>query len=372
VVVDAIRIRAGDEGEIIVVLPYAPERVEKIKGIPGRRWHPEGKYWTVPHTDGMVERLLELFAGEEVEVDPALRPGRDIVGNTLAAVEAELKLRGYSSRTCKAYLGHIERFLKQMGREPRELGVQDVRTYLLHLVEDKKTSTSYRNQAVSAIKFLYEKVLKEPHKVEGVVRAKEPRQLPVVLSRDEVTRLFSAVDNLKHRAILLVIYAGGLRVSEAARLKVADVDGERRMLFVRGGKGAKDRYTIIADVALDALRDYWRVYRPQDWLFPGARPGSHISPRTIQEVFRRARDKAGIRKEATVHTLRHSFATHLLEDGVNLRYIQELMGHKDPRTTQLYTHVSRREIGRIRSPLDKLMLREGGGVYEVDEVEPPF
>ncbi len=265
----------------------------------------------------------------------------------------------------------MERFLRWIGKTPEAITADEVRAYLLHLGQDGKALASYRNQALSGLKFLYKKMLKEPDKVKGVPRAKEPRRLPAVLSGKEVIRLFAAVENLKHRAILLVVYAAGLRVSEAARLKVADVDGERRRIFVRG-KGEKDRYTIIAETALEALRDYWRVYQPQDWLFPGAQPDRHISARTIQAVFRQARERAGIRKEVTVHTLRHSFATHLLEDGVDLRYIQELLGHKDPRTTQLYTHVSNREIGRIRSPLDDLTLKEEGGVYEVEAIEPPF
>lgn len=360
------------KGHIIVEFPYNPGRVAKIKTIPGRRWNPEGRYWMVPAEEGVVERLLALFVGEEVEVDPALLQVKDIVVGTLAAVEAELKLRGYSPKTCKAYRGHLKRFLGHFGRAPETLTGGEIRDYFLRLVRDDNVSRSYQNQAINAVKFLYRWVLKKPEVVRDLPRPRRERKLPLVLSREEVVRLFKAVDNLKHRAILLVIYAAGLRVSEAARLKVADVDGERLRIFVRGGKGRKDRYTIIAEAALEVLRDYWRVYRPKDWLFPGARPGSHISPRTIQAAFRKALDLAGIRKEATVHTLRHSFATHLLEDGVDLRYIQELLGHKDSRTTQLYTHVSNRAIGRIRSPLDKLALREGGGVYEVEEAESPF
>ncbi|MFQ6079366.1 MAG: tyrosine-type recombinase/integrase, partial [Thermodesulfobacteriota bacterium] len=149
-------------------------------------------------------------------------------------------------------------------------------------------------------------------------------------------------------------YAGGLRVSEAARLRVADVEVERRMVFIRGGKGGKDRYTLLADAASEVLRAYQAEYKPGGWLFPGAKPGTHVSPRTIQKVFEAAREKARIRKDATVHTLRHSFATHLLESGTDIRHIQELLGHKDPRTTQRYTHVSSRALGRIRSPLDDL------------------
>jgi len=154
----------------------------------------------------------------------------------------------------------------------------------------------------------------------------------------------------------MVIYSAGLRVSEAARLKVADIDSDRGLIFVRGGKGRKDRYTTLSDVALDTLRAYWKKYRPEDWLFPGARPGRHITVRTIQKVFAQSRNVAKIRKDVTVHTLRHSFATHLLEEGTDLRYIQELLGHTSTKTTQIYTHVSKQDIGRIRSPLDSLSL----------------
>ena len=235
----AIRVRPGEQDRLLVELPYDPERVPKIKTIPGRRWHAEEKVWSVPADEGMVDRLLGLFAGEEVEIDPALRSASDPIQETLNAVEDELKLRGYSPRTRKAYRGQVGRFLRWVGKRPEVITAAEVRAYLLHLAQEDRVSASYRNQALSALKFLYEDVLREPQKVKGVPRAKAPRPLPVVLSREEVTRLFAAVENLKHRAILLVIYAAGLRVSGAARLKVADVDGERRMLFVRGGKGAK-------------------------------------------------------------------------------------------------------------------------------------
>ena len=364
----AIRVRPGDNGRLIVVLPYTPERVEKIKTIPGRRWHPEEKYWTVPAGTGMVERLVSLFAGDRIEVDPALHRDWDAIKSILTAVENELTLRRYSPRTHEAYLGHLRRFLNHFGRAAETLTGDEVREYFLDLARSG-LSQSYQNQAISAVKFLYRHVLKRPEVVRDLPRpVRGKKSLPAVLSRGEVRRLFEAVDNLKHRAVLLVIYAGGLRVSEAARLKVSDVDGERKQVFVRGGKGGKDRYTVIGEAALEALREYWRVYRPQEWLFPGARPDKHISPRAIEKAFRRARDKAGIRKDATVHTLRHSFATHLLEDGVDVRYIQELLGHEDVRTTQRYTHVS--DPARVRSPVDGLTLKEEGGVYEV--VEVPF
>jgi site-specific recombinase XerD len=363
--VGKIRIHPGDNGQLIVTFPYSPERVEKIKTIPGKWWHPEEKHWTVPFADGMVEQLVSLFEGERVEIDPALHRDWKTIRRILGAVENELTLRRYSPRTHEAYLGHLKRFLNHFGKGAETLEGAELKGYFLDLVQSG-ISWSYQNQAISAVKFLYRYVLRRPEVLDDLPRpVRRKKQLPAVLNRGEVRRLFEAVGNLKHRAILLVIYAGGLRVSEAAQLKVSDVDGERKQVLVHG-KGSKDRYTVIGEPALEALRDYWRVYRPRDWLFPGAQPDKHISSRTIQAVFQRARDKAGIRKDATVHTLRHSFATHLLEDGVDIRYIQELMGHEDIRTTQRYTHVS--NPTRVRSPLDKV--REEGGVYEV--VQAPY
>jgi integrase/recombinase XerD len=367
-----IRVSPGEPGRLIVRFPYSPERVAAIRGVSGRRWHAEEKYWTVPATSGTAEQLMSLFVGDKVEIDPALQRDEKAVRRILTAVENELTLRRYSPKTHKAYLGHLRRLLHHFGPATETISGNELKGYFLNLVQ-RGVSASYQNQAVSATKFLYQHVLQRPEVLTDLPRPRrEKKRLPTVLSRSEVQRLFQAVDNLKHRAVLLVIYAGGLRVSEAARLKVTDVDGERKQVFVRGGKGGKDRYTVIGEAALEALRDYWRVYRPGDWLFPGARPDIPLSPRTIQKVFRRARDKAGIRKKATVHTLRHSFATHLLEDGVDLRYIQELLGHTDPRTTQLYTHVSNWERGRIRSPVDDLTLKEEGGGYEAFEVAVPF
>ncbi|MCL0077220.1 tyrosine-type recombinase/integrase [Dehalococcoidia bacterium] len=178
--------------------------------------------------------------------------------------------------------------------------------------------------------------------------------MPDILSRQEVLRLLEAVQNPKHRAIMLLTYSSGLRLGEVVRLKIEDIDSARRLIHLRQAKGRKDRYTVLSQVALDALRAYFKQYHPDQWLFPGAQPGRHLHERTVQKVFEQAREMAGIRKNVSVHTLRHSFATHLLESGTDLRYIQELLGHKSSKTTEIYTHVSERDIGRIQSPLDTL------------------
>jgi site-specific recombinase XerD len=350
-----IQIRPGEGKQVVVVLPYSPERVAKIRTISGRRWHPEERYWTVPASEGTVERLLALFEGERVEIDPALRP---LDTDVVTAVEQELTLRGYSPKTQKAYRLHIEQFLRHVPI-PRSAREDDVRAYILALNRGEGRSASYVNQAISAIKFLYGRVLHKPEVVQNLPRPRGKRGLPVVLSREEIIRLFRAVENLKHRTILMVIYAAGLRVSEVVRLRVSDIDKDRRQIRIRQGKGKKDRYTVLSEVALMAIQEYREVYHPTDWLFPGARPGKHLTARTVEHVFRAALERAEIEKDATVHTLRHSFATHLHEAGTDIRYIQELLGHARLETTRIYTHVSRREVGHIRSPLDDLDLKGG-------------
>ncbi len=259
----------------------------------------------MPHTEGMVERLLALFEGEKVEIDPALRP---LDTDVLTAVEQELTLRGYSPKTHKAYRLQIERFLRRVPT-PQAAQEDDVRAYVLALNRDESLSASYVNQAISAIRFLYRRVLHRPEVAQNLPRPRGRRSLPVVLSREEMVRLLRAVENLKHRAILMVVYAAGLRVSEVVKLRVSDIDQDRRQIRVRQGKGKKDRYTVLSEVALAAIREYRDVYRPTDWLFPGARPGKHLTARTAEHVFEAALKRAGIEKDATVHTLRHWFAT---------------------------------------------------------------
>ncbi len=243
-------------------------------------------------------------------------------------------------------------------RSPEELGSEEVIDYIEYLTDVRKVSVSYRNQAISALKFLYRKVLRRPLIVEELPRPKKERKLPTVLSKDEVTRLLDSVRNRKHRAIMMLAYSAGLRVSEVVRLKLEDIDVRRRLIHIKGSKGRKDRYTLLSGVALEALRDYYRFYRPKKWLFPGQRKDRHISARTVQKVVTAAGKRAGIRKKLTTHTLRHSFATHLLENGTDLRYIQELLGHKSSKTTQIYTHVTRRDLVRIVSPLDRIASRQ--------------
>ena len=263
--------------------------------------------------------------------------------------------------TRKSYGQHLRNYfdwLKDNKLKPEEATREDIRGYLVQMASSGLVSAGYCRGARAALILLYETILKQPGEVADLPRMKRPQQLPIVLSREEVARLLKVTSNLKHKSLLMVAYSAGLRVGEVVRLKVSDVDSKRMQIRVTAGKGAKDRYTLLSETALQVLREYFRVYKPKDWLFPGKNPSNHLSERTAQEIFEHAKRKAGITKRATFHTLRHSFATHILEDGVDTRYIQELLGHGDIRTTERYTHVSQKAMRRIRSPLDSLGLAE--------------
>ncbi len=359
-----VEIKKGLDNRIIVAFPYNPSYVEKVKTIKGHHWHPEEKCWSFPDEKGIVEEIVTVFEREKINIATELqhlvapqRQKEDVSGlnEVIDLTTKELKLRGYSPKSRKAYLGHIERFGQFYMKDLRRLGETEVRNYMLHLLEAKQTSHTYVNQAVSALKFFYGRVLKRPKIMVNVPRPSRERKLPEVLNKQEIFNLLEAVDNPKHRAIMLLTYSAGLRLGEVVRLRVEDIDSERGLIHVRQAKGRKDRYTVLSKIALEDLRIYWKEYKPQKWLFPSAQPDHHLHERSVQKILEHACKKAGIRKAISVHTLRHSFATHLLEGGTDLRYIQELLGHKSSKTTEIYTHVSKKDIGRIQSPLDSLI-----------------
>lgn len=272
-------------------------------------------------------------------------------------MEEELRLRGYSPATAKAYLWGVGNFAQFHGRSPDQMGAEEVRTYLLHLTEEKKLSPTTINQIVCAIRFFYINVLDRPCEISKVVYQKRKRKLPEVLSEQEVVRLLEAAANLWERAILMTLYAGGLRLLELIQLTPKDIDSQAMRIRIRAGKGGKERYVVLSETLLEVLRQYFRKFRPERWLFYSDKPDRPIHPRTLQRMVREIARRAGLTKKVTPHILRHSFATHLLDHGTNLRYIQELMGHKSLKTTMLYTHVSRHALGQVVSPLDRLSLK---------------
>lgn len=355
-----IQIDKGLSQELLLSFDYNKEYVKRVKKIPGRVWDPKNKHWIVPNNEKTIKAIATLFdksiildhtgliAEEEDNKSSSWEP---II---LDKTRNQLRLKGYSTKTIKSYIGHVRRFMNYYDNDPTELTQEEIKKYLLHLLDNQESSHSYVNQAVSAVKFLYGEVLDKKGIVINIPRPKKQKKLPIVLSQEEVIRLLNVVENIKHRAILFIVYSAGLRVGEVVRLKLSDIDSDRMLVRIEQGKGRKDRYTLLSETALEALRIYTKIYKPDYWLFPGGKAGKFLTERSVQKVFEAARDKVEISKDATVHSLRHSFATHLLEGGVDLRYIQELLGHSSSKTTEIYTHVTQKSIRNIVSPLDRI------------------
>ncbi len=266
----------------------------------------------------------------------------------------DLRIRNYSPRTIETYIRRVAGFARHFGRSPARLGSEEIRAYQVFLVQSRKVSWSVFNQTVAGLRFLYGVTLGQPGRVEQIPYPRQERRLPTVLSHEEVARLLGAVRNLKHRTVLLTLYGTGLRLSEALGLEVSDVDGRRGLIRVRHGKGGKDRYVDLAPTLVEALRVYWRAYRPERWLFPGEATERPMHATGVQKAFGLARERARITKPACIHTLRHSFATHQLEAGINLRRIQLQLGHSSLETTAIYLHVASRAVQSADRSVDLL------------------
>ena len=267
-------------------------------------------------------------------------------------MQRDMVLRNLSPKTQYLYHHAAQALEDHFGRPPDQLNEDEVKTFLVSIVEERKLSQSFLKITYSGLKFLYETTLKKGWVIDKIPYPKTAKPLPHVLDKTEVRRIIEASVNLRQKAMLMLTYSAGLRARETARLRITDIDSKRMLIRVEQGKGNKDRYTLLSQTALDTLREYWKEYRPKDWLFPGANPEHYISVSYIQVGFKRARAKAGITKPATCHTLRHSFATHLLEAGVDLHTIQVLLGHSSIRTTTVYLHVSKKNLAKVISPLD--------------------
>jgi len=273
----------------------------------------------------------------------------------------DMTLRNFTKATIDAYVRCVARFALYFHSSPDLLGREHVRAYLLHLLQEQHVSQSYYKLIRCALRFFYRETLGRDDVPASLAPVKQPRSLPVVLGPDELTRFFVAITNLKHRALLMTAYAAGLRVSEVTRLRVADIDSARMVIRVRRGKGQKDRYVMLSPRLLEVLRAYWKAARPGDFLFPGAAADRPLTTGSVGKVCSRARRAAGLDKHVTVHTLRHSFATHLLESGTDLRTIQVLLGHRSLSTTAQYIHVATASLPSTTSPFDRLDLNPPGG-----------
>ncbi len=269
----------------------------------------------------------------------------------------DLQVRNRSPHTIRSYVACIAHFARHFGKSPELLGPEAIRQYQVYLVNERRVSLSYLIQIVSALRFLYCVTLQRDWAIRHIAYPKQPKRLPVVLSQAEVRRLFDAIRSPRHLAILMTAYAAGLRLSEVTQLLTTDIDSSRMVIRVRQGKGHKDRYVMLAPTLLEVLRLHWRRERPATWLFPGQHPDQPICNHVVQEVCRKAGIAAGLKKPVTVRTLRHSFATHLLESGKDIRIIQTLLGHRNVRTTEVYTYVSTETVRAAESPLESLAYR---------------
>ncbi len=356
-------------------LPYSlvPQYLDRMKNIHGRRWNMEQKVWEVPYTQLTLRFLSQYFPSSTLQW--GFQPSTDIPERlpdperwqkipdkvvlaryeaAVVALEQAITLKRYSWRTVKAYTNTFRAFVRYYDDiKPSQISRKQINDYIAHLIRNRHITESYQNQICSAIKMFYCEVVMQSEKVEGLVQAKKPQKLPQVLTEEEVVRLLRAMDNLKHQTILAVIYSAGLRLGEVIKLKITDLQPEQHRIFVRDAKGKKDRCTILADRTAAMLKTYMSLYSPIHWLFEGS-DGGQYSERSVQAVFTQAKERSRINPLATTHTLRHSFATHLLEKGVDLRYIQDLLGHESSKTTEIYTHITKKSWNKIKSPLDCL------------------
>jgi integrase/recombinase XerD len=357
-----LRIVKAQSGNLHLYFAYHKEATAFVKSLPYCLWNKEKTYWDCPDTESHRSSIKQYFVpmGFRIEFSkekPKPKEAKPFVPK-FKKVPAEyvekLSIKRYSPNTARTYVAAFEVFINYYeDKEAVDITEGEIKDFLLYLIEEKGVSESYQNVMINAIKFYYEQVLGGQRKFYQIDRPFKPQKLPSVLSTEEVQRIIGSIDNLKHRCIILTIYSAGLRISELLHLKVADIDSKRMLIHVHEAKGKKDRYTLLSEKLLICLREYFKEYKPKEYLFEGQQGGQYAM-RSVQEVFHAASRKAKITKNVTVHTLRHSFATHLLENGTDLRYIQSLLGHGSSKTTEIYTHITTKGMESIKSPLDGL------------------
>lgn len=331
-----------------ITFPYDAEKVEKIKTIPGRLYIADDKRWEVPATAESMQLLHCLF-WPRLSIE---------TGCCLLLLEKELAARNYSPRTRKNYFQLVRQFLAELKTGPFDITADEIKNYLSNKTGPGGLSAATVNLQNHALKFFFVEVLGLPHTFKNVPRMKEPRKLPGIYSAGEVSCLLEALPNTKHKLVIMLAYGCGLRLSELLNLRVRDLDWERNLIWIRNGKGSKDRSVMFSGTIQTMLKKYLTVEEMNNqrdsYIFKAERTGKRLAYRTIQKIFENACRNAGVHKRSGIHGLRHSFATHLLERGTDLRVIQKLLGHSSTKTTEIYTHVSAKVISNIVSPLEDL------------------
>ncbi len=353
--------------------PYDPDLIALVKELPDARWSSTNRYWHIPDKPDMVKELFRLLKGKTFLDYSRLKPEKrqePLPGVKVSATLGELSPgdianieefrkwmvhRRYSDSTISTYIGMLGCFLRFIKpKESQEINSDDMVRFVNEYVIPRRLSYTFQNQVISATKLFFNHFYKVKLAVETFKRPRREHKLPNVLSKEEIKSILQAPSNLKHRAMLSIIYACGLRRSELLNLKPGDIDRQRGVLLIRQSKGKKDRIVPISDKIFKLLEEYRISYRTLNWLFEGQFKGGRYSEKSLESVLKQSLRKAGIKKPVTLHWLRHSYATHLLESGTDLRFIQELLGHSSSRTTEIYTHVSTKSLQNIKSPYEDL------------------
>ncbi len=335
------------EARIALYFDFSQAANQRVRQLPDARWSKTLKAWHVPDTEA-----------NRIQFSLPQKSRGQLTAQVVEKVEEYkrwLRSRRYSPSTVKTYTEALHSFLKFYWYKPLEnISNDDIVRFNNEFILENKLSSSYQNQIVNAIKLFFSKIENSKMNVELVHRPKREKQLPNVLSKEEVKKILEAPQNIKHRTMLALIYSCGLRRSELLNLKPADIDSKRNVIIIRAAKGKKDRIVPLSDKILLMLRDYYKTCKPKTWLFEGQFENEQYDERSLSNVLKQALEKTNIKKPVTLHWLRHSYATHLLEAGTDLRYIQEILGHKSSKTTEIYTHVSVKSIRKIISPFDSL------------------
>ncbi len=360
----------NDSDVVAIIFDYNDSIIKIIREIDGAIWSRKMGYWYIPAGKFKLSEVFEKLRShafidysalkvhkKEAEVpddSPKKKGGKTAISDLPEGYLEKLEQKRYSEQTIRTYTGYFRDFATHFSsRKPENITVEEINNYILGLIREKNISHSQQNQRINAIKFYYEKVLGQEKQYYQVERPRKELKLPDVLSKEEIASMIEGTNNLKHKCLIVMIYSCGLRRSEVINMKPGDIDSRRMLIKIRGAKGKKDRYVQLAKGALSILRQYYKEYNPSVWLFEGQKGGQY-SAESIINVVKQAGRRAGIKKNVFPHILRHSFATHHLEQGTDLRYIQEWLGHSSSKTTERYTHVSRADFSRFRNPFDDI------------------
>ncbi|WP_017259274.1 tyrosine-type recombinase/integrase [Pedobacter arcticus] len=345
---EAKLIRHNNKNRIAVWYPNIPALIARFRKLTDAKWSSTLKVWHLPDTSENRERFeLPSDKGKGV-------PFMDKISQ-IEQFKKHLATKRYSPNTVKTYSDALQTFLFYYNaKDVRDIDNQDVVSFYNDYILEKNLSSSFQNQVVNAIKLYFRTIRETAINVDKIYRPKRDKLLPNVLSKEEIKKILNAHTNIKHKAMLCMIYSCGLRRSELLRLKPNDIDSKRNLVIIRQAKGRKDRIAPLSPAILGILREYYKVHKPLSWLFEGQYPDTVYDERSLGNVLKQALQKTGIKKPVTLHWLRHSYATHLLESGTDLRYIQEILGHKSSRTTEIYTHVSTKSLQNVKSPFDDL------------------